>query len=102
MTDIAQQERWHLSKAVPVSIIFFLIVQTIGIVIWATRLDSRVAFLEQGQSSQDIRLDKLEVIVAKVAVMDDRQITMMRRLEVQTDKLNQLLGIRLNGPQEKP
>jgi hypothetical protein len=97
MTEYQHDENWHLSKAIPISIIFFLALQTVGIMAWAVRLDYRVQVLEQGQPTQDARISALEKIATKVAVMDDRQVNIQRRVEVQTTKLDQILGIILNG-----
>ena len=98
LASVNREDRWHLSKSVPVSIIIFLVMQTIGIVIWGTKLDSRVAALEGSQPLQDTRLERLEQIYPKIAVLDDRVTTIMRRMEVQTDKLNQILGVVLKQP----
>jgi len=93
MTESEYKERWHLSKAVPVSIIFFLALQTLGIVAWAVRLDYRVQVLESTQAIQDRKIDGFEQIIPKLAVIEDRQINMERRVDIQTTKLDQLLGL---------
>ena len=86
-------EQWHLSKAVPVSIMVFLIAQTIGLIIWAVRLDARVERLELTQPLQDQRLTRLEDIYAKVAVIEDRQKNVMNRLDIQTRTMQEILNI---------
>ena len=86
-------ERWHLSKSVPVSIIIFLVVQTIGAVWWVAKIDGRVDSLEHQAPIQDARITKLEEIGVRIAVMEDRQNNVIRRLEIQTDKLNQLISL---------
>jgi len=42
-------EGWHLDKKVPIALIIVLVIQTVGVVIWGTRLDSRVEFVERSQ-----------------------------------------------------
>ena len=40
------ENSWHLDKKVPIAIIFAILMQTVGIVWWASQMDSRVAHLE--------------------------------------------------------
>ena len=102
MSDTPYQEHWHLSKSIPVSIIFFLALQTIGIVIWAVRLDLRVDTLEKANPIQDMRLTRLEEIYSKVAVMEDRQNSMIKRMDVQTVTMQEILNLMNNRPIPKP
>lgn len=99
----ANGEPWHLSKAVPISTIAFLIFQTIGIVIWATRLDSRVGVLEisktehestdtRKQDEQDKRLLVLESTLPKLAVIEARQADVIKRLDANAVKLDQIIS----------
>jgi len=45
MMDGGNSDRrgWHVGKEIPLALIGVVIVQTVGLVIWATRLDSTVA-----------------------------------------------------------
>jgi hypothetical protein len=86
-------DTWHISKSIPLSIILFLLVQTIGIVLWAGRLDYRVSSLESAQPLQDTRLSKLEDIYAKVAVIDERQSNVAKRLDIQTKTMQDILEL---------
>jgi hypothetical protein len=88
MTDTTE---WHLNKSVPVTIIFALLVQTAGIVIWATRLDSRVGSLETSQLEQNIRLNKLEESNQLLALIKDRQDHVLRTLDSNAKKLDELM-----------
>jgi len=45
MTD--DQNKWHLDKRVPLSIVAMLAAQTIALLIWGVQLTSRVGVLEQ-------------------------------------------------------
>ena len=91
MTETPYSDHWHLSKGVPVSIIFALLIQTIGIVIWATRLESRVSVLESDNTKQDIRIARLEDISGKISVMEERQINVLKRLDIQTKTMQDIL-----------
>lgn len=93
MTDEERYDpnRWHLSKAVPVSIIFFLAAQTIGLVIWAVRLDARVDALEKGQLVQDARLVVLEQTRDRVIIIEERQNNVIKILESNGKKLDLLI-----------
>jgi hypothetical protein len=91
MNEQSQPEHWHLSKGVPISVFVFMVVQTVGVIIWATRIDARVSFLESTNTVQDQRLAKLEDIYAKVAVIEDRQANTIRRLDVQADRMTLII-----------
>ena len=91
--DNQHPEQWHLSKSVPVSIVIFMIVQTIGLVIWATRLDSRVDYLERNDKAQDGKIDRMETIGARIAVIEDRQLNTITRLDIQTKTMQEILAI---------
>lgn len=84
-------ERWHLSKAVPVSIIMFLIVQTIGLVIWATKLDSRVATLETARIADELRIGTVEMSRDKIILIEERQSNVMRQVDINAKKLDLII-----------
>lgn len=84
---------WHISKSIPISIILFLLAQTAGIIVWATRIEFRVTSLENTQPAQDARLNKLEDIYARMAVMDERQGNITRRLDIQTRTMQDILEL---------
>jgi uncharacterized coiled-coil protein SlyX len=86
-------EQWHLSKSVPVSIIVFLLFQTLGLIVWAVRLDARVERLELSQPLQDQRLTRLEDIYAKVAVIEANQKNVITRLDIQTKTMQEILNL---------
>ena len=100
-------ERWHLSKAVPLSIIGVMTFQTIILIIWASKLDSRVGTLETNrmefhiqysidQKVQNDRLVALEGLLPELAVIKDRQENVIKRLDVNASKLDKVLD-NLNG-----
>ena len=61
-------ESWHLSKSVPISIIVGFIMQFAGFVWWTSSLDSRVEVNTGEIVRLEIRTDKLEEIVQSQAV----------------------------------
>lgn len=94
---------WHLSKAVPLSLILAIALQTIGLIIWGTRLDSRVGTLETSQAEQNTRITALEATTTttakELAVISARQADVIKRLDVNSVKLDQILDyvFRRNG-----
>ena len=86
-------EVWHLDRKVPIGIIAAILLQTIIILIWATKLDSRVDYLEKGQPVQDTRLERLESIGSRVAIMEERQLNTINRLDIQTKTMQEILAI---------
>lgn len=61
-------ESWHLSKSVPISIIVGFIMQFAGFVWWTSALDSRVQVNTSEIVRLEVRTDKLEEIVQSQAV----------------------------------
>ena len=97
------RRQWHLDRRVPVSIILALLLQTTGIVVWATRIDSRVNTLETNtvehnqydrikQTEQDARLSALEQLYSKIAVIESRQQDVIKRLDNNATKLDQIIN----------
>jgi hypothetical protein len=65
-----EEEPWHLDKRVPVALIFTLMVQTSGIVWWASSISERVLRLEHESArslTADGRLIRLETQMSAVA-----------------------------------
>ena len=87
------EEEWHLSKAIPVSIIIYLTVQTIGAVWWFSKIDSRVSYLEGQQPVQDLKIERLENISSKIIIIEERQNSISKRLDIQTEKMDRMLDL---------
>ena len=86
--------QWHLSKSVPISIIGGFILQFIGAVWWASGLDARVIQLEKSVglntvelNDQDDTLHKLETDVAVIKLNSDLQKEALRQLVEDTKTL---------------
>ncbi|MDE2103167.1 MAG: hypothetical protein KGL39_38330 [Patescibacteria group bacterium] len=90
---IEGEKGWYLDRKVPVSIIAAIIFQTFGVIIWATRVDSRVSVLETQNTTQDIRLQRVEDLTSRVAVMESHQNDIVRRLDIQTKTMQEILSI---------
>lgn len=86
-----QHEQWHLSKSVPISLVLFLVLQTIGLVVWAVKLDSRVATLESIEQRHDQRLIVLEQMRDRIIIIEERQNVVIRGLEGNGKKIDLLL-----------
>ena len=86
------EEQWHLDRKVPIGIIIAIVLQTCAILIWATRLDSRVGVLETKDPYQDVRIARLEEMASKVAVMEERQLMTLQRLDIQTKTMQEISG----------
>lgn len=54
--DPVPSESWHMDKKVPIAIIVTIIIQTLSLGWWASKLDSRVANLEENDKRHDDRL----------------------------------------------
>jgi|CXWL01.1.fsa_nt_gi Tfp pilus assembly protein PilO len=85
------ENRWHLSKSVPISLILFLAMQTIGLVIWAVKLDSRVQTLETTELRMDNRMSMLEQARDKLVLIEERQNNVMRQLEANAKKMDAII-----------
>lgn len=77
-------EPWHLDRKVPISIIVTLVAQIVGFAWIASKLDSRVAYLEVTDAKHDDALKRLN---------DDREGTRDRltRLEVTNQQILELI-----------
>lgn len=81
----------------------FLLTQAAAIIIWGTRLDVRVDQIEKDfvrsvvwynekQAEQDRRLSGLEASLSRLAIIESRQSDVIKRLDFNSDKLDQLLN----------
>ena len=72
------KEGWHLDKKVPLGIIFTVLVQTAVLIVWGSKLDSRVGTMVQGVASHTIAIETLKGTQNNISVglarMEERQI----------------------------
>src|SRR6266545_2592311 len=64
---------WWSSPTVLVSVVGFLLLQASTLLIWGTRLDSRVGYLETMYGEHDRRLARSDEASRKLDVIDERQ-----------------------------
>lgn len=91
---------WHLDKKVSISVIVALVgiiagmfLQTIYVTSYFTKLDSRVETLEVFKNDEEKRQASTESVNTRLAVVERVQIDMIKRLDVQTDKMDRMLTI---------
>ena len=84
---------WHLDRKVPIGLIIAVLLQTCALLIWGTKLDSRVGYLETQNLSQDGKIMRLEDVSSRVAVIESRQLDVLHRLDIQTKTMQEILGI---------
>jgi hypothetical protein len=92
-------EEWHLRKEIPVALIFAIIVQTGGVLWWASAINQRVSQAEVRIEAAENRSRNVDNLIARqatdIAVLVERIDTQNRRIEETNDLLRQYL--RLNG-----
>ena len=80
-----EDDRWHLDKKVPISIIVALFAQFGGAVWYAGRIEARVAQLEHDSTAQKARDDRQD------AALSDASSAVYRRLDRIEEKLDRLI-----------
>ncbi len=73
-----------------VAIVGFLLVQGAAVLIWGTRLDSRVGTLETIHTDMERRLSRVDESFRKLDVIDERQRQGQTSLDNATKKLDQM------------
>lgn len=73
--------RWHVNKSISLGTIAFLTMQSVALVAWAVRLDSRVAALEEWNQRQEIRIASFENYREKLVIIEERQTSNLKRFE---------------------
>lgn len=66
------KEHWHLQKSIPITLVIALCVQFIGFIIYASKLDARVEYLEKNQLEirQDVNFLEKENGQRKIEVAE--------------------------------
>lgn len=89
--------RWHLSKDVPISILVFLLFQTIGFTVFLTNLSGKVASVADDNvaakltaySKEDARHER-EFLEAKFLLFTNKDEEMIRRISLLEGAVNEL------------
>ena len=95
MLQPSDENRWHLDKKVPISLIGVMVIQTIGVVWFVSKLDSRVLALEMAQVAQT-RVDDRQDSAAKETTAILRE-----GLTTVNNKLDRLIERSLAGKADK-
>lgn len=66
---MAEDDRWHLDKKVPISIIAALFVQFMGGVWFMSKMESRLVALEAAQAAQNQRDDRQDRAAAEAVAV---------------------------------
>ncbi|MCP4386532.1 MAG: hypothetical protein GY798_34835 [Hyphomicrobiales bacterium] len=80
---------WHLDKRVPLAMIFAIIVQTIGLVVFVARLETRVAHLE----ANDARTTSLDLsgriirVETQLAGLNETTVRIERKVDSLIDRV---------------
>ena len=67
-----RNEQWHMSKSVPISLIFAIAIQTIALVWYLSNLDATVAHNVERLTRHDTRLSQVETAT------QDQQVALAR------------------------
>lgn len=65
-------ESWHLSKSVPVTLVVAILCQTVAVVWYISTLDSNVEVNMKDIARHEIRIDKLEDTTKELSIMNAR------------------------------
>ena len=78
------ESQWHLSKRISVETVVIMLVQTVALVWFASKMDSRIENLENSQVSAIImveRITKLEAKVENLGQLVQIQSSIMTRID---------------------
>ena len=93
MTNQEYEGQWHLSRAIPISVILYLTAMTFGGVFWIAKTDSRLSQLELADIDQKARLSRLEETRDRVIIMEERQLQVLKRLDIQAKTMQDILEL---------
>jgi uncharacterized coiled-coil protein SlyX len=86
------QEPWHLSKSVPVTLIFAIVCQTVALIWFVASLSNDVAANKLLNAKQDAKIESLEAVVQNQAVtmarMDENIKSIRELLEAMATRFN--------------
>ena len=93
MTNQEYEGQWHLSRAIPISVILYLTAMTFGGVFWVAKTDSRLSQLELADLDQKARLSKIEETRERILIVEERQLQVLKRLDIQTKTMQDILEL---------
>ena len=77
--QIKTQDGWHLDRRVPISLIVTILLQTAGLVWWASGVENRVAALEKWQEARPPHLPS--DTSSRLVTVENNQSHLLRTLE---------------------
>lgn len=87
-----EQEPWHLSKSVPVTLIFAILCQTVALIWFVASLSNDVAANKMLNAKQDAKIESLESVVQNQAItmarMDENIKSIRELLEAMASRFN--------------
>ena len=88
----AEYVGWRIDKHIPIAVLVALLLQTSGIVWWASSITSRVDMLEKSTSSWQASREKIPERVTRVEVslesINASLLRIERKLDNEVDKMN--------------
>jgi len=69
---VDKNESWHLSKSVPLTLIFAIVCQTFALVWYVSSLNSNVDTNMKDIARHEIRLEKLEETTKELSILNAR------------------------------
>ena len=66
--NMAKDEPWHLSRSVPVTLIFAIVCQTVALIWFVASLSNEVEHNKISNIKQDAKIDSLEKVVQSQAL----------------------------------
>jgi hypothetical protein len=69
---VDKNESWHLSKSVPLTLIFAIVGQTFALVWYVSSLNSNVETNMKDIARHEIRLEKLEETTKELSILNAR------------------------------
>ncbi len=88
---MAENGRWHVGKEIPIAVVAAIGIQTMGIVWWSAKIDSRVTHLEANHQVFERRMDKREEEAMRLVKVEQNLISVTGELNRVTIRLDALL-----------
>ena len=78
---------WKIDKHIPIAVIITILVQVIGIFVWAASLEARVAHVEKQNTSNEHHTEKLARIEERLEYMKQDTEAIKKQLGFITNRL---------------
>lgn len=92
-----------LFGGIPIGVLIVLIGQIVATIIWAVRLDSKVATLETGQVTQDAVINHIDKTGSQALIrVEERQRSVIERIGIMQRQIDALVAIVNPHPPFRP